>query len=75
MQKGGIIMRSFRLRNMDEAIEMLKEWGYELCTPSSLDDLFLRVVGTNLYIRGYPSRQADILLRWDYSREVTFSDG
>ena len=62
-------MRSFHIRNMDEAIEVLKEWGYELRDPSPLDDLFLRVVGTNLYIRGYPSRQAAILLRWNDSRE------
>ncbi len=62
-------MRSFHIRNMDKAIELLKEWGYELHTPSPLDKLFIRVDGTNLYIRGYPSRQADILLRWDYSRE------
>ena len=62
-------MRSFHIRNMDEAIEVLKEWGYKLYAPSYMDDLCFRVVGTNLYIRGYPSRQADIQLRWDYSRE------
>jgi len=67
--RGGKIMRSFHIRNMDKAIELLKEWGYELREPSVLDDLFFQVVGTNLYIRGYRSRQADILLRWDYSRE------
>ena len=25
-------MRSFHIRNMDKAIELLKKWGYELCT-------------------------------------------
>jgi hypothetical protein len=62
-------MRSFHLRNMDEAIEVLKDWGDKLYAPSHMDDLCFRVFGTNLYIRGYPSRQADIQLRWNYSRE------
>ncbi|MBI1927826.1 hypothetical protein HYR99_26755 [Candidatus Poribacteria bacterium] len=58
----------FHIRDMDKAIEALKEWGYELKQPSYMDDLEFQVVGANLFIRGYPSRQADVQLEPDYSR-------
>ena len=50
----------FHIRDMNKAIKVLKEWGYELKQPSYMDDLEFQVVGANLFIRGYPSRQADV---------------
>jgi hypothetical protein len=58
---------SFHIRDMDKAVELLKKWGYELKQPSFMDALEFQVVGTNLYIRGYPSRQAHIDLEWEYT--------
>lgn len=58
----------FHIRDMDKAMEVLRGWGYELKQPSYMAPLDFQVVGTNLYIRGYPSRQADVQLKWDYTR-------
>ena len=48
-------------------MEVLKGWGDELKHPSFKDPLGFQVVGTNLYIRGYPSHQTDVQLEWDYT--------
>jgi len=61
-------MPSFHIRDMDKAMEVLKGWGYELKRPSFMDRFEFQVIGTALYLRGYPSRQADVQLRWDYTR-------
>lgn len=32
-----------------------------------MDRFEFQVIGTALYLRGYPSRQADVQLEWDYT--------
>ena len=59
----------FRIRNADKALELLKQWGYELQKPWSADPFSYQVIGTDLYIRTFSTGQADIQLLWDYSRE------
>ena len=58
----------FRIRNSDKALELLKQWGYEL-KPQIGNAFAYQVIGTNLLIQTFSTRQADIQLRWDYSRE------
>ena len=43
------------------------EWAYEL-KPTVGNPFAFYVPGTNLYIQTFSTRQADIQLRWDYSR-------
>ncbi|MCH8289845.1 hypothetical protein IH992_01905 [Candidatus Poribacteria bacterium] len=57
----------FRTRNADKALELLKEWGYEL-KPTAGNPFSFDVLGTNLYIQTFSTGQADVQLLWDYSR-------
>ena len=59
----------FRIRNADKALELLKQWGYQLQKPWNADPFSYQVIGTDLYIRTFSTGQADIQLLWDYSRE------
>ncbi len=59
----------FRIRNADKALELLKQWRYELQKPWNADPFSYQVIGTDLYIRAFSTGQADIQLLWDYSRE------
>ena len=59
----------FRIRNADKALELLKQWGYELQKPWNADPFSYQVIGTDLYIRTFSTGQADIQLLWDYSRD------
>lgn len=59
----------FRIRNADKALELLKQWGYELQKPWNADPFSYQVIGTDLYIRTFSTGQADIQLFWDYSRD------
>ena len=59
----------FRIRNAYKALELLKQWGYELQKPWNADPFSYQVIGTDLYIRTFSTGQADIQLLWDYSRE------
>ena len=59
----------FRIRNADKALELLKQWGYELRKPWNADPFSYQVIGTDLFIRAFSTGQADIQLLWDYSRD------